>query len=269
MLDRETNETVASTDLPADAFQDRFIVVLIGTTQSRNVGAVARAMMNLGFRHLRLVAPVGYSRDLAGVPARQAEAILDTLTTYPTLDDALADCETSVGFSERGGTSPARFLTLPGWAASLARTGGETEEALPPRTALVFGPEDNGLSAEDRSRCARMVRIPSTDEFASYNLAQSVLLTLYEISRYLPELSSPAPTTVARATGNDYVQLDRILEDLLNESGFVRTGSPAPVPATLRALLRRLDADPHEMSLLLALFSRLRTTLRRGKQTVS
>jgi tRNA C32,U32 (ribose-2'-O)-methylase TrmJ len=39
---------------------DRIHVVLVEPGDSRNVGSVARAMLNLGYRHLHLVAPPRY-----------------------------------------------------------------------------------------------------------------------------------------------------------------------------------------------------------------
>lgn len=236
-----------------------FHVVLVEPAESLNVGAVARAMMNLGFRHLHLVAPVGYERARAAITACWAEPLLDSLTIHERFEDAIADVQLVVGLSGRTGKNREPYTTLPEWVSTLP--------AHPiPKTALVFGPEDNGLRQEHLDLCRWIIRIPSTEENPSFNLAQAALLVLYEIQRTLAPL--PAMENAPDApTGNDYQQLDRLVEAVMTESGFLRSGTPAPVPGTVRNLFRRLDLSPQEMGIMLGLFNRIYKSLRYGAPT--
>lgn len=243
------NVTVPNTDF------DNFHVVLVEPQNPLNVGSVARAMMNLGFRHLHLVAPQNYNRETANVTACWAIPILDSLTIHETLADAIGDCETVIGLGERAGQS-GHFVTLPQWAGDLPSVPRH-------KTALLFGSEDSGLRQEHFNQCRYVVRIPSTEEFPSFNLAQSVLLVLWEIAQAVPETSAPQTDTRA-PTWNDFFQLDRLLDSVMTEGGFVRSGSPGPAPEMVKNLFRRLDLSPHEVGLLLSLFGRLQTTLRRN-----
>lgn len=241
-----------------DGIQDRFCLVLVEPSESRNVGSVARAMRNLGFRHLRLVAPVGYDRERARITACWAESVLDELTIHDRLEDALADAEDVVGLSGKPGrveAHPSHFVSLPEWAGALP--------GRPlPRTALVFGPEDNGLCREHLEQCRTVVRIPAAAECPSFNLAQAALLVMYEITRSLPVDETPTPPATDTATWNEHHHLDRLVNAVMEESGFVRPGSPAPVPGIVRNLFRRLPLSKHEMGVLLGLFGRVNTTLR-------
>lgn len=230
---------------------DRFVVVLVEPGDSRNVGAAARAMQNLGFARLRLVAPQGYDREQAGVTARNASVILDAAEIFDDFDAAIADAHEVVGLALRKGQNPAHYVTLPAWTENLA--------ARPERTvALVFGPERDDLRREHLEKCRWIVRIPSSAEYPSFNLAQSVLLTLYEVARTLPAESPSVPTFDA-PTQNDYAQLERLVDSVMAQSGFVRPGAPAQTTETVHSLLRRLDADRRELGVLTALFSRLNT----------
>ncbi|HVK07123.1 MAG TPA: TrmH family RNA methyltransferase, partial [Armatimonadaceae bacterium] len=105
----------------ADDPRDRFHVVLVEPEKSINIGAVARAMTNLGFRHLHLVAPRHFERERAAVSARaSAEPLLDAAVIHATLEEAVADAEEVVGLALRApGKDPAHFVTLPQWAARL------------------------------------------------------------------------------------------------------------------------------------------------------
>jgi len=239
---------------------DRFRVVLVEPAESLNVGSVARAMRNLGFPHLHLVAPRRYDPARARITAcSAAQPLLDALVIHQRFEEALSGMEEVVGFALREGENPSHFVALPAWVPDLPAREKRT-------TALVFGPEDNGLRDEHLEQCRWVVRIPSAPEFPSFNLAQSVLLVLYEITKAFP-LSAPAlPTTAdAAPTWNAYYQLDRLLDSVMSESGFVRSGTPAPVPGVVRNLFRRLPLNEHEMRILLGLFGRLNTTLLRRR----
>ena len=136
------------------------------------------------------------------------------------------------------------------------------------RTALVFGPEENGLRLEHLQRCRWIVRIPSDAACPSFNLAQSILIALYELTkRFAGAPDNPGDiTALAEAdlpTGNERRQLERLLDAVMQESGFVRPGSPAPVPGIVHSLFRRLDLSRREMGVLLGLLGRVNTTLAR------
>ncbi len=226
-------------------------VVLVEPKDSRNVGSVARAMQNLGFSELRLVAPRGWDREQAGVTARNAETILDAARIFERFEDSVEDCEEIVGVALRTGENPAQFVTLPQWAQSRSNK----------KTALVFGPEDDDLRKEHLEKCRFVVRIPSSDLYPSFNLAQSVLLVLYELSRNqnLEIKSGDWPRE------QEFINFDILLDSVMEQSGFVRPGSPAPVPGKLKNIFRRTDLTRHELSLLTALFGRLQSALRREK----
>jgi TrmH family RNA methyltransferase len=238
---------------------DTFHVVLVEPEKSLNVGAVARAMTNLGFHNLHLVAPREYDRKIAEVTACWGTPLLDTLVTHETLEAAVSDMTEVVGLSGRDGISPALSATLPEWIAGLPGRASH-------KTALVFGPEDNGLRQEHLNQCRRVIRIPSTIENPSFNLAQSVLLVLYEITKSLPDAAPTIPVPSEEApTWNDYFQLNRLLDAVMTESGFVREGTPAPVPGVVKNLFRRLEMTPQEMGILLGLFGKVNTNLRRNR----
>jgi tRNA/rRNA methyltransferase len=186
-----------------------------------------------------------------------ADDILDSMRIHPSLEEALTDFESVIAFSGREGKNRGAPLDLISWGDSLLNTPAV-------RTALVFGPEDNGLRQEHIELARLVLRIPSSAECPSFNLAQAVILALFEIARREPPQAGGSTERVA-AAWNDYFQLDRLLERVMTLSGFLRVGTPEPVPGLVKNLFRRIDLDKREMGILLGLFGRLdRLLTRRG-----
>jgi len=238
--------------LPSSAAADWAHVVLVEPGDSLNIGAVARAMSNLGFANLRLVAPPNFDRERAALSACWATPMLDRVTVYPTVDEAVADMDQVVGFSARHGHDRPRHMLLDQWCGLLA-------EEPPGRTALLFGPEDHGLETRHLSHCRWLIRIPSSEDNPSFNLSQSVLLALYELSRprwkEVPAEAKPRPGEAAFGT------LDRLVETVLTQCGYYKEGTPWPVPRIVRNLLRRTDPDQREMNILTGVFGKLHRAL--------
>jgi TrmH family RNA methyltransferase len=239
---------------------NNFHVILIEPKDNKNIGAVARAMSNLGFANLHLIAPQNYDATIASVTACWGNSVLNNLQIHGDFNSAIADIEHVIALSGRdaAGKNPAHHLMLPEWTQTLVEYQGH-------QTGLVFGTEAHGLSNEHLSLCRRVVRIPASVENPSFNLAQSVLLTLYEISRELGDVYSEMPATPPLPTGNDYVQLERLLDAVMIDGGFIRSGSPAPTADTVKSLFRRMEMTEQEMGILLGLFGRVHTTLVRQK----
>ena len=170
-------------------------IVLKSPIYSGNVGSVCRAMKNMGLSDLAIAAPRGpWDLDEALKMALHAKDVFEKKKEFATIGDAVADCGLVVGTTARRG---------------LYREHAQTPRDLAPRllaaakkakVALLFGPEDNGLSNEDLQFCTQIMRIPSTVKYSSLNLAQAVMVTCYELyvssGLYDPptELSPEAPS---------------------------------------------------------------------------
>jgi len=230
--------------------RESFHVVLVEPGESLNIGSVARAMKNLGFSHLHLVAPPRFDKAKAAITACWGADLLDTAEIHPSFEAAVRRFENVIAFSGREGKNRGAPLDLVTWGETLS-------SAAPLRTALVFGPEDNGLRQEHMEQCRTVLRIPSAVECPSFNLAQAVLLALFEISRRTDGGPAASASTRTAPEWNDFFQLDRLLDRVMAGSGFVRVGTPEPVPGLVKNLFRRIDLDKREMGILLGLFGRL------------
>ena len=119
--------------------------------------------------------------------------------------------------------------------------------------ALVFVPEDHGLSNADLKHCQRLVTIPSHPEQPSLNLAQAVMVCLYEV--YLAAvLGPPREERIERASAESVEALfDRMKETLL-KVGFLDPQNPEHILLALRRVLGRAGLEERDVKILSGLF---------------
>jgi tRNA/rRNA methyltransferase len=230
------------------------VVVLDRPQDAVNIGTVVRAVKNLAFSQVRLVNPRPFDPlELARV-AHHAEDIIASLRVFATLDAALADTVYVVGTSAITHSSRLRRRDIEPLSRELvqkARTGP---------VALLFGTEDDGLDAAALDRCHAIATLPTNPAYPALNLAQSVLLFLYELSRQAgttlhpreaASSSQPAatPQSVPQAT---LEQLFTLGEEALAAISFFKY-NPEAVMRTLRQLTYRAELQPQEVALLMAI----------------
>src|SRR5262245_33962979 len=150
-------------------------VVLMATSHPGNIGASARAMLNMGLTRLVLVAPRRFPDPDAVARASGATSVLDATCVVATLDDALSGCVLTVGLSAR----PREFA---GRVLAVREAAGEAlAHAAHGDVALVFGTEMSGLSNDELAHCNVVATIPTNAEFGSLNLAAAVQIAAYEL----------------------------------------------------------------------------------------
>lgn len=151
-------------------------IVLVEPTHPGNIGAVARAMGNMGVFDLSMVRPVDFRVEEARVRSAKNEEILANAQECESLAEAIGDCSFVIGTSARVRTIGWPNLSPREAMGQVARTSEQGE-----KVALVFGPERAGLSNSQIDQCDILVRIPVSDSAPSINLAGSVLILLYEL----------------------------------------------------------------------------------------
>lgn len=150
-------------------------IVLVRPRYGGNIGSVCRAMANMGFSDLVLVAPDPYKKSDAMRMACWAANIFEAARETASLAESVGDCGRVFGVTARGGLYRSHVRSPREWAPVILKIAGAN------RVALVFGPEDDGLSNDDIELCNNLIRIPSSKTYPSLNLAQAVMVCAYEI----------------------------------------------------------------------------------------
>jgi len=239
----------------------RLEVVLVRPKEDGNVGAVARVARNFGADRLVLVAPrasVGAEarrRSMGGLP------LLRSAARAPSVAAAVEAADLVVGTTDLSTGRSTAYLRR---SVSPERLG-EVVRALEGTVAILFGPEDNGLSREELARCDLLVHIPARRDFPTLNLSHAAGIVLYAVHRargYLDPETTPAPEVLELNGREKELFLDRLGELL------ARIGYPAHKRRGLILLFRRVlgRATPTEAEcrMMLGLFKSLGRELDRG-----
>ena len=247
----------------ADSVLSRVNVVLFEPQNQINIAAVIRAMKNMGVASLRLVRPVEYDPYRVEGIAHDTADIIERITHFDDLDSALADCVHVAAYTAR---RRAAKWTVRDPRESAAEVLASTAHGP---VALLFGREDKGLPNEALDRARVVVNIPTTDH-ASLNLAQAVLVALYELHVAAGDATreiAPPRDEAPPATAEQYERLFANAAEALEIIAFFKTRFPEHIMRSVRSLAFRANPDAREIELLRAMaIEVVRATERERKQ---
>ncbi len=149
------------------------VVILVEPENADNVGMIARAMKNFGFRRLRIVRPMFDSFDRAMAAAMRAKDVLEGAEIFLYLDEAFEGIDVVIGTTARISKYNVDRRAIP------LRT---LVDSLKWDTVygLVMGRESTGLTSEELAKCDVVVTIPTSSEYPALNLANATAIMLYE-----------------------------------------------------------------------------------------
>ena len=223
---------------------DSIAVVLVRPRVAENIGAAARVAFNMGVNHLILVSNTRPPREpMAKLATHKAAHLIDNLPIFPTLEEALSDFSLVVGTTARRGRH--RYVQ---------QTVREMVDKLTPQlanntVAILFGPEDTGLTNDDLKFCHMTSAIPTAD-FSSLNLAQAVAIHCYELHYAIvhsPKDLTPCPKL---ATTFELESMYSYLEESLTRINFIDHVSHNHWMSNIRNVLGRIQLTAKDANII-------------------
>lgn len=234
-------------------------VVLVGTSHPGNIGAVARAMKNMGLTQLVLVNPLEFPHPEATARASGADDVLARARVVGSVAAAVADCGFVAATTSRDRDQNFRVLDVRDAAVRAV------EETARGPVALLFGAERTGLTNEELEQAHVLVRIPASAEYASLNLSMAVQLVAYEVfrargARYVaPE--PPTPLAPPAELERLYVHLQQVLDEIDFRD---RTATGKHLMTRIRRFVQRAELDQNEVNILRGILTAVQAQRRRA-----
>ncbi|MEY4768078.1 MAG: hypothetical protein RL637_717 [Pseudomonadota bacterium] len=221
-------------------------IVLVETSHPGNIGAVARAMKNMGISQLRLVNPKQFPCAEATARASGADDLLAQARIFSDLATAISDCTWVIGATARLRTVPVPEIS--------PRNCAQQYATLTTPIALVFGRENSGLTNQELDLCHYLLKIPCNPTYSSLNIAAAVQIVCYEFwlaSQEIPanatgrDQTLPPLATAAQMEGF-YQHLQQTIEVI----GFLQPERAESMMRRLRRIFNRTHLDSHELDIL-------------------
>ncbi|XOF35084.1 MAG: RNA methyltransferase [Candidatus Electrothrix sp. YB6] len=218
-------------------------IILVRPKYPENIGASARIACNFGIEQLSVVADeLPDQARMLKMATHKAAHLIHNLQFVATTREAAAPYHFIVGTTARRGKHRVLENTPDQAMAELVPlTAGH-------QTALMFGPENTGLTNEDLDFCQFTSTIPTAD-FSSLNLAQAVAIHCYELSRAVNQEEKSDKEGVY-ANSYDLEGMYEHIEEALSRITFIRHTNRTYWMRNIRQFLSRTKIKKKEASLI-------------------
>ena len=192
-------------------------IVLVKPQLPENIGLVARAMDNFGLKNLILINPrEKWPNDIAINTAANSKNIIKKTKVFNSIEEALLKFHYVVAMSARK-----RDLQKP-----YQRNFNQLFEQFPvnKNIAILFGPENSGLSNEDLKLADLIFNINTSSTNPSLNLSHAVLLISFAWRDYFilsKKKSNKNKLNDKKALKKDFYYFMDFLKKELDDVGFL------------------------------------------------
>jgi tRNA/rRNA methyltransferase len=240
--------------LVSNKLLDNIRIILVEPAGALNVGSIARVMKNMGLYHLILVAPhCDFWGDEARKMAVHGVDVLETAQIVSSLPEALTGCQRAIATTARSRTLPTPLespkVALP-WLLDATLN-----------SALIFGPEDRGLSNTELNYAQRFIGIPANPDYPSLNLAQAVAICAYELYQLTQNPLNPTPPAVNLASLDHLEGYYQHLEQILLKIGYLYPHTAQARLEKFRRLYYRANLTEEELALLRGILRQIEWSL--------
>jgi tRNA/rRNA methyltransferase len=225
------------------ADKEHIAVVLNRPKYAGNIGSAARCAKNMGVERLMVVSDRDYPQEeIRQMSTHLAADVVDSIVYCRDLGEALAGFHYVVGTTARLGLARGPVMSPRDMAEQVIELSRKND------VALLFGPEDTGLTNEDLRYCQSVVSIPTSERFRSLNLSHAVMILCYEIS--MAEIGVPERFTPKMASSRETEGMYGHIGALLQEIGFLNPENPEYWMMHIRRLFSRMRLSAREVRII-------------------
>ena len=232
---------------PAGATRlDNVGLILVGPRYPENIGAAARIAYNFGIPELTVVTDRKPDQErMLKMATHKAGHLITGMRVVETTAEAASPYNFIVATTARQGRQRVRMQS----PRAVMEEIRPLARAANNRIALMFGPENTGLTNEDLDLCQFYSTIPTAD-FSSLNLAQAVAIHCYELYMAMVFGSSEPTQPLDYANSFDLEGMYGHISEALSEITFLDDNNQVYWMRSIRRFLGRVHLTKKEASLI-------------------
>jgi len=222
------------------------VSILLSRTEGPvNLGFIARAMANTGFTSLSYTGDVPLDHEDAQKFAVHAGDMLSGFKHADSFENLISDSDVLIGFTPRDPFSNSLpYAELKNYVYdSLSK--GQT-------VGLLFGNEAHGLDNDEISSCTKTVALPTSEDYVSMNLAQAVLVTLWE----LKDTQTPEMTPADLADRDLKNLLLNVVKEHLELIDYFKEKTNDPIWQEIKQTFETKELTVREAELIISMFGK-------------
>ncbi|MFI3256657.1 MAG: RNA methyltransferase [Psittacicella sp.] len=225
-------------------------IILLNTTHSGNIGSAARAIKTMGITKLTLVNPQCNIDENSYALASNASDILDNISIYNTLDEALLESNFIIGTTTRN-----RKLDIKTIESIHINT--ILDQRKDDKISILFGTERTGMTNEELKKCNLSITIPTNPDYSSLNLAMAIQIICYEIYKYHYIDMHSNIKVLDKEKLPSFQESNFFIERLIElnkKSGFIKNKS---METKIYTIFNKLELTSNDISILNGMLNKL------------
>ena len=225
------------------------VIILFEPQLEENIGAVARAMLNFNFHNIRIIKKGWKPTKVSFKNSAKADEILKKAEVFTNLEDAINDLHYVFATSNRKRDLNTDIVDLKKGVKIINNYKNY-------KVGILFGPERSGLTNQAVSLCDKIIEIPLNKDFKSLNLAQSVLLVVYELFNLKFRKTSFAK--VKKTTKKELFIFFNVLEKYLEKNSFFKVKEKKEIMMrNIKMIFNKAELSEKEVKILLGIIKNL------------
>ncbi len=212
-------------------------------------------MANMGVDDLRLINSELHHSEEARTLAPHAVDILANAKNFNDLNSAIASFQLILGFSARSRSNLLNMRSLP-------HIGEVIRPFVPSSSiALVFGRERTGLTNFEMSCCNEWVTIPTFGN-SSLNLAQAVMVVLYELICHFPDTRGDDVKSEIPAMSQEVEGVKGHLFQVLEQINFLESDNRNHMWDSFSELMGRAKINQRDVKMIRGVLHKMQNSLK-------
>ena len=231
-----------------------FTVAMLEPVSGLNVGYTARLLKNFGINNLVLISPQADLKE-ARIYASHGSDVVET-ATISRFEDVIKQFDIIIGTTAITPSKPSNFER----SIISINKAKETLNNTSNSKCLLLGRDTTGLTRNELSFCDMVINLPTGTNYPTLNVSHATAILLWELTT-----STKNSDRGKISSRNERTKLVTAGKELASEA-LIPDYKVSLIENALKRIIGKSSLTSRECTLLLFLFSKSLTTIKRNKK---